>query len=248
MQNIRGKLGNLIPLRYYPMDEPSGETVAIDRSMPSAAGATPINATYTGGPITNANEGIGRIRPSASGVLFDASNDTVSLGSATNIDNLTAFTYNFWARPTAVAARLLTKGSKVKIVVLTSTGKIRIFVDHGTTNLRNDSAVSLPLSTSSTQNVWTMVTCTWNGSTTAANALVYFNGVAVAMENTVNGVGSRSNDASTSMFIGSENNTTAFFSGHISEVAVFGKVLTAAEIHGLYAAYRRDNTPRRGVL
>jgi len=50
------------------------------------------------------------------------------------------------------------------------------------------------------------------------------------------------------MYIGSENNSSAFFAGHISEVSVFGKVLTAAEIHGIYAAYRRDNTPRRGVL
>jgi len=245
MQNVRGKFLNLGCLRYYPLDEASGVSAAsgiLDHS------SIPTHASPVGGAITNATEGIGRIRPSSSGVFFDSSNDTINLGSGSDIDNLTTFTYNFWAKPTAVATRLLTKGALVKIVVLTSTGKIRIFVDHGSTNLRNDSAVSLPLSTSSTQNVWTMVTCTWDGSTTAANALVYFNGVAVAMENAVNGVGSRSNDASTSMFIGSENNSTAFFSGHISEVAVFGKVLTAAQIHGLYAAYRRDNTPRRGVI
>jgi hypothetical protein len=242
MQNVRGKLLNLSCLRYYPMDEGAGSSAAIDMST------APVNGSYTGGPITNANEGIGRIRPSSSGVFFDASNDTVTLGSASDIDNLSTFTYNFWARPTAVATRLLTKGALVKIVVLATTGKIRIFVDHGTTNLKHDSNVSLPLSTSAVHNVWTMVTCTWDGTTSATGALVYFNGVAVAMTNAVNGVGSRSNDASTVMYLASENNTTAFYAGHMAEAAVFGAVLSASDIHGLYAAYRRDNTPRRSVL
>jgi hypothetical protein len=242
MQNIRGKFLNLGCLRYCPMDDAGHTNITVDRS------ANATNGLYVGGAIPKANEGVGRIRPSLSGVFFDGTNDTVNLGSASDIDNLTTFTYNFWARPSGVATRLLTKGTKVKIVILNTTGKVRVFVDHGTTNLRNDSAVSLPLSTSSTQNVWTMVTCTWDGSTTAANALVYFNGVAVAMENANNGAGSRSGDGSTSLYIGSENNSSAFFAGHISEVSVFGKVLTAAEIHGVYAAYRRDNIPRRSVI
>jgi len=239
MQNVRGKILNLGATRYFPMDEAgnaaSGFATAVDWS------ASLVNASYTLAPKAG-RQGVGRIGTRGTSFYFDDTDESVNCGSASDIDNLGPFTFNGWMQCDSVPTRMLTKGTVIKCVIL-NTGLLRMLIGYSSTNLRADSTDAIP-----TDGRWVMVTFTWDDSVNASGVGLYFDGVKQTNTNTRNAVGSQTNDAANTFWLASENNTTAFHDGRMCEVSVFDTELTEADVHGLYAAYRRDDIPRRTVL
>jgi hypothetical protein len=173
-----------------------------------------------------------------------ASDPAVNCGSGASLDNLVAqggggMTVSAWIKASGMGEAGL--GCIVDKSVSTGGGRWRIRTEgtnqigfiavHATTNLQHTS-VTNAIATGA----WYHVLATWDGSTNAANAKIYINGIETTYAITTNGAGTRTDDASTDLSIGNEAFGNRTFNGLIDEVRVYNRVLTANEITAVYRA------------
>ena len=81
-------------------------------------------------------------------------------------------------------------------------------------------------------NVWTHVTVTYDGSSTASGVKIYVNGVSMALTTHGSGLAS-SIKASINWRIG-DDYTDDWFSGNMDDVRIYNRALSAGEVAGLY--------------
>src|SRR3989344_2227598 len=219
---------NLGLVGYWSMNENTG-TVAGDSSGNNNRGILTNDPTWVDGKRGKA-------------INFDGSNDYVNAGSGSSLDNLPAITFSAWIYPRAQGTRLFVtnrgnpESSGWRFAFDSATaGSMRFTVDYSTTDLvtRNNSPDAnsvAPL------NKWTHIAVTWNGSATATNVKIYFNGVGANSYSTANGVGDRVDDNAQNLIIGHNEALTSNggFNGLIDEVRVYNRALSAAEIQALY--------------
>lgn len=199
-------------------------TLAYDRS-----GNNNTGTLLGSGPIKS----LGKVGQS---LYFDAVDDAVNAGSATGLDNPSAVTISAWIKPDngnngGIVSKSGGASSGLYFDVFSSS-QIEFNAQYSVTNLSNI------YNTSNLVGVWTHVVITWDGSTSASNALLYVNGVPnPATASTQNGVGTRADDSGADFVIGTRSDGgNPKFQGQIDEVRYYNRVLSASEIKTLYNA------------
>lgn len=209
----------------------------------STADATPNGNAGTLATLPAGNPGpawaTGRI---GSALNFDATDDVVTVGSPSTLDNLVTqggggMTITAWIKPTTVGeggnpGRIVHKGTSTLPVagwqfVTQATNSIAFAVDHGTTDLNRVAAAN---SLGTTLGVWKHVAVTWNGSATATNVRLYVDGVETAYGTTTNGGATRVDDATSSVSIGNDNSGVRTFNGALDDVRIYNRVLSTTEL------------------
>src|SRR3989344_494681 len=208
---------------YWSMNEGTG-TVAGDGSGNENRG------TLTGGPTwVDGKRG--------KALNFDGNDDLVNAGSATSLDQLPAITVSAWIYPRNVAAasddvfskRTAAGASGWKFgPSSTGAGRLSFVVDYDTdlNHTSNSNVISA--------NVWQHIAISWDGSTSAANARIYINGVETTYAQTTNGTTNRVSDAANPLTIGAQSDGGNPYNGLIDEVRIYNRALSAAEIQTLY--------------
>ncbi len=211
---------------HWKLDSSSG-TTATDSSGNSNTG------TLTGGPTWVA----GKI---GNGLNFDGVDDRVNAGSGASLDNLAAMTLTAW-----IKADTLGEGGKGRIVdktttvnpdngwlfFLDGTNQVSFSVDYTTANLKRSTAINAV-----SVGTWIHVVATWTGSATATNIKFYVNGVETSYGTGTDGTGSRVNDGTANLSIGTDSTTARTFDGVLDDVRAYNRVLSTTEITAIYRA------------
>lgn len=165
---------------------------------------------------------------SRSAILFDVADDIVGFGTAGDaiFTENGAFSFSCRFHPLsdgeANAGVFMRRGSN--ILRINTTSAIRFSTSGGLIRLSVNNAFTL--------NVWNHLVVTWDGSTTAANVHIYINGTEVSYATTTNGTGPTDNSAD-SLNIGNNTTVAGTFDGQLTEVAVWGSVLTTTDVNAL---------------
>lgn len=213
---------------HWKLDENTG-TSAADASGNSNTGTLANGANWVAGKIGTA-------------VNFDAVDNVINAGSGASLDNLAALTIAAWIKINTIGegaspGRILHKGTGTSAVagwqfVTQNTHTIGFAVDHATTDLNRVAANNVL-----TPGQWHHVAVTWTGSATATNVKLYIDGVETGTyASTTNGSGTRTSDASSSVFIGNNSTGERTFDGAIDDVRVYNRVITAAELQAIHRA------------
>ncbi len=172
---------------------------------------------------------------------WDSTDDAVSLGSPSVVDNLPAsgMTVSAWIYPDTlgqggvgfVTAKNTGAGQNQGWFLLNYTGNTLQFVVDGSTDLvvqTSNSTISL--------GAWNHVVLSWDGViTTASSVDIYVNGVEVGYQVQTNGAG-RVDDASSSLYIGNASTSNRTFDGKIDDYRLYNRALTSIEVSNLYTS------------
>lgn len=180
------------------------------------------------------------------GLIFDGSDDFVSLPQSSTIDNLSNFTLEAWIYPTSYLdasnslSELFNKGTtKKRFFMNSAVGTLGGIVLHATKPATTYTSSSVPL------NQWSHVVMTYSSSNRLIN--IYINGIATVNAKQVAGSGTISADNTTSPFnwiLGSDGGTQSFFKGGLDDVKIHNKTLSPAEVLTQYNNFiLSDTTP-----
>jgi hypothetical protein len=171
------------------------------------------------------------------GILLDGGNDAITLGSATVLDDMSAFSVSMWLNTKGfgpfgnIVAIKDTSFNTVGWRFLTNTTKSFTFEQEfdGGTDLNKSTATNI-----FSLNKWVHVVLTYDGSNNASGVQIYVDGVDQSSGGT-SGVGSRESDASATLALGA----TPAGGGRPSfaiydDVRVYNRVITASEVQTLF--------------
>jgi hypothetical protein len=216
-----GPLSNGL-VAYLKMDDNTG-TSATDATGNSNTGTLTNSPTWVAGKY-------------GSGIYFDpaTSNKAVVVNPATSIDNLGAFTWSLWVKPSQLQAHsILQKG-----------GNLSLYFDNISSGLRTQfymgcSGAGMDRFTTSADNMsvntWHHIAVTWDGKDCkVANTSVYIDGVLTSVHaNSHDGSGARVNDTGIDMRIGNTSSLTDQLQGTVDEVRVYNRAFTPSEVKQL---------------
>lgn len=178
--------------------------------------------------------------------FFNGTTDLINCGLITNLmGEDQAVSIAAWIKPVSlgesslgyIVGRANTTDAYGFLMVATST--IELFIGGSTALVRAASDNSVTLG------VWQHVALTHDGSSTAANAHIYVNGIETAYKTTTNGV-TPTNNAALSIIIGNRGNAARTFNGSIAYVQIFDRQLSSEEIRGtMYSPGSIKNGLRR---
>jgi hypothetical protein len=198
------------PVSYWRLDETSGTTAADSKG--SNAG------TYTNGP-TLAQSGALPDTVNNRAARFDGTNDYVSAGNPANLQ-LNTGTVEAWIKTAGGGASWQDAINKQ--------GAYNLAVDNGVlATWDNTAGVSRSTGLNVTDNSWHHVAMSFQ-SGVAGGTKVYADGV-LRLTTTITVL-----DQTLALHIGDEGGTHEYFLGTIDEVAVYGSMLTAAQIRTHY--------------
>lgn len=189
------------------------------------------NGTLTNGPAySSANRG---------SIAFDGTDDKVSCGSS-GLNNLISFSLLLWINKISSSSggngfdRLIAKrssgGSGWWDLYTSSTHTIALSADFITTDIVRETSNTISL------NKWNMVSCTWDGSSSASNIKFYINNLETSYTTTTNGVGGRASESTNVAVIGGGDFGNRPFYGNMSQILVYNKVLSLSDIQQNYNA------------
>lgn len=185
------------------------------------------NGTLTNGPTFNSQNG--------GSVVFDGIDDTINCGLATQIgSSLTGFTISMWIFSTAAGTKLIaengTSASTNTFYLAQEDASYFTFANYGNTGQ------DLLFANYTYQlNTWYNLVGTWSsGSLTS----LYTNGILTNGTRTGQGAQTTLINGNTNLFIGSRAGTSFQFAGRISNVNIYTRALTAAEIQQNFNALR----------
>jgi hypothetical protein len=248
-----GKPTNTKPLGYWKMDEGTDNTCS--------GGTNDVcNSGYGGTLLDGAESNMAVPGTSTSGwtnsgkfekaLNFDNSNDVVSLGSDTTIDDLPAngMSISAWINPVSI-------GENSRGIIMAkntgdtpSSGWILQTVATNALKFSVDGSTDLVVQTSNnviTLGAWNHVLITWDGVIgTASSVHIYVNGNEVGYATQTNGA-SRVSDASSTLYIGNDSAGTSTFDGTIDEVKLYGITLTVDQVK---VEYNRGANVTMGAL
>ncbi len=170
-------------------------------------------------------------------VLFDGVDEYVTMGDVLGFERTSAQSYSFWVKTTASSARM---------ILTKSTGSTTyrgpsIYLSNGslTFMLSNDAAGGnrVQLGTTATFNdgLWHHVAITYDGSSTAMGCKIYVDTVLQAVTVFVDALSATILNSSPFM-LATRSPLDAFYEGHLDEVAVYDKELSASEVTWIYNA------------
>tara|TARA_R110001592_G_scaffold9847_2_gene51769 strand:+ start:1518 stop:4862 length:3345 start_codon:yes stop_codon:yes gene_type:complete len=167
----------------------------------------------------------------------DGTDSDITCGSDTSIDDLFdgGGTFSAWILPFSDGAsnfgRIVDKGHWFFYLSSESGGNTYL-------NLYSANATTGTHSTSTSRDIkigaWTHVVVSYNASTPSTPAVLYVNGVSVAVTETTEGAGARTSDAPQTLTIGNTQAGDRTFNGCITEASFWEEALTAAEVLELY--------------
>ena len=176
-------------------------------------------------------------------ITFDGTADYINCGAISELASATNFSLSGWFYFDSVANNKTLysyggTGTNYGITVQTHASGNLIFVIASATNDSGSNYIETNLSSVLTTSTWYHVACMYDGSQTGNTdkAKIYINGTEVAYA-AGGGTIPATTSASTGPFnIGQWNlgGSNRFFSGNISNVAIFGSTLTPEEILDLY--------------
>jgi len=217
----------------YSFSEGSGTTID-DLSNNSNTGTF----KGTGEPAWDATDvpfTMGNSAPNS--VVFDKVDDYINIPAHTSINNLSAITITAWIKPISSGeangyildkSASDTSGWRFRTQSVSGNNQIGFRVDATSDVYRYTADDTL----TALLNTWVHVAVTWDGSLTASNIHIYINGVESATyDQTTNGSGSRVDDSGNDIYLGNRSNGGTTFDGNITDVGLFSRVLTIAEIN-----------------
>ena len=209
-------------LQYSPRIVTNGLVLCLDAGSRKSYGGTgnvwrdlagSNNGTLTNGPtFSSANGG---------SIVFDGSNDYINLQNPSAL-NLTELTVSAWVRTTTNANQIILGKSYLTSYYLNIAPNVKVF-SFWTTG----SSLNSPVIQEIGGSAWCHVAGTINNTTKR----IYFNGISVN-----SAAGATVGIDSNSVFIGSWYNLNSFFNGNISQVSIYNRALTPAEIQQNYNA------------
>ena len=165
---------------------------------------------------------------------FNGSSTSVDIGSYSTWNELIGGA-GIAAKPFTISAWVYQHEDSTKAIVdisegdaqvrMTTTDKIYFGRNGATDGVVRSSANSVPAET------WTHVACTFAGGE-GGEMKVYINGVDDTVVDTI--IAGPTVIGSSAINIGSRNNSSRFFDGSISDVAIWNKALTEAEVGSVY--------------
>ena len=195
-------------LGFYHLGEGSG-TVAIDQSPNANNGTIGSGNTWEPGPETEV------LMFNGNGSYVDISNDII------DVSGLSKFSFTCWFSPTVAAAQYLVyKANQFYVEVLANGSIIFGLYIGGAWVTLTAPAGSAPL------NGRLFVACIYDGT----KIYMYLNGPVLVQQAQTGAVGSSTSDT----YIGAESASAGSFTGVLSEVMFFARVLGAAEVYSLY--------------
>lgn len=166
---------------------------------------------------------------------FAGADGVVNCGSATSLDNLTAFTYEAWVNPTSAgendAGRIIDKENKA-FNFLDATRALRMVIVAATTNADSRTVEILPAST------WSYVVATFNNDTDR-RANIFIDGKACTYSLQNAAVGALQTEAANNLLIGDDSTSARCWNGRLALLSVFNRVLSAVEIQKHYQATKQ---------
>lgn len=162
-----------------------------------------------------------------------ANSDKLVVATPTAFRGHTAFSFSAWIRwaggTGSAQAGIIGLGDYERAFgVLTSTGVLRGFVQAGTTSAVSNSTELVPV------DEWAHVVMTYDDAGDRKIRL-YINGTAVTHATQTAAVGTIASDAAQTLRIGWCFDAADYFDGRISSVAMYDRVLSAAEIAEIHA-------------
>jgi hypothetical protein len=207
-------------------------------TVDNAEGTTSLDGAFKGAgePAWASMTGTGAPAYSSYMVDFDGTDDYVDCGTDSNV-----LAYNqslahvAWINPDADhAGSILSKrdiigggGGNVDFRIMNDVSKsLRFRVQGNTSMLRQSVANAI------TTGQWNHVAVIWDGSTTAANILLYVNGSEVTYQTTTDGSSLTINDLGR-IHIGNIHENLVHFNGKIGEVATFSSGIDSTDINDI---------------
>ena len=190
------------------------------------------NGTSSGGITTTS------AKYSSSGD-WDSTDDSVTMGSPTVVDNLPAngMTLSTWIFPDTlgqsgvgfITSKNTGSGQNQGWFLLNYTNNTLQFVVDGSTDL-----VVQTSNDSITLGAWNHVVLSWDGNITTANSVrIYVNGREVGYQVQTNGAG-RVDDAASGLYIGNSSAGNRTFDGKIDDHRLYSRALSPLEAFQLY--------------
>jgi hypothetical protein len=186
------------------------------------------NGTLTNGPTYSSSNG--------GSLVFDGVDDFINIPDSSSLTSTSALTINCWIRATALSGNyssIIGKGTSdadEEYCVLILTSPSYLYFDVG-----GNGPYTRPSFTFNT-NTWYNI-CSVHSRTAGTSSLsLYVNGV--SLSNTVINPTLTPNDNSSPVSIGSRfhNSSTGSFNGNISQVSIYNRALTSAEVQQNYNA------------
>ncbi len=218
-------------IAYWKMDETSG-TSTEDSSGYDHTG------TLSGGLDAGSDSIIGKLEKS---FLFNGTSDYIDAGSGASLDNifLSPGSIAAWVYPIGLGqnmqGRIVNKAADSArtdgwaLMFDTSPGsELQYTVEYGTQRLNRSTDLMA-------FEEWTHVVVTWDGSTTASNVHIYYDGVEVSSyTQTIDGSGTLPDDSSYTFRIGGFDSSFRGWDGRLDDVRVFARELSSTDISTLY--------------
>ena len=168
-----------------------------------------------------------------SGLNFDGSNDYVTCGSHSSIDDIfdNGGTAEFWIKPESDGegnfGRILDKNNWIINVRDESSGAVRLNFTHAFSSTSGswkttDRVITL--------NKWNHVAITYDGSSVSNDPIIYVDGKSVPLTEGTTPAGSYSSDSSSDLIIGNKSDGSRTFDGVIDMARIFDDVRTQSEI------------------
>lgn len=168
------------------------------------------------------------------GIEMDGSDDLIDLLSPATLDNLGPLTISCWLNPATIVAAFFSHPVAKRLSAIQGrwTSELDDTSPEVNTYEFNLNFSGANLKRTSINNVisfdvWQHVVFTWDGSSSAVNVHIYKDGVELTYQATVDGGGSRDDDAAASVFIGGRDDGSGNFEGIIDEVRISKIVRTA---------------------
>ena len=207
------------PIGEWSLNEKTGST-AYDISENSN------NGTFSG------NTSWKRSCAKGACIRLDGTNDWVDMGSPTNLDNMSTWTYEAWIYPITFQASQSTwymgkasfdSGEKALGTDNTGDGEVRCVYEGDTGQVRERITNELL-----PKEEWSHVVCTVDPSA-STDFHIYINGVEASYSSTANGT-SPDDDDTENFRLGANHDGSQDFNGLIDEVKVYDYVRTPAQI------------------
>lgn len=169
-------------------------------------------------------------------MVFDGADDKVSVGTPSALNNIFTGggTLSAWINPKSDgqnnAGQAFDKSKYAFQVISESSGnvKVQFAVTLSGGAARWETPLSVPL------NTWTHILVTYDSDNPTTDPIIYLNGSAVTLTETIAPSGTHVSDASSNLILGNRNDGVTTFDGLLNDLAIWSSTLTANEATSLY--------------
>jgi hypothetical protein len=169
-------------------------------------------------------------------MVFDGGDDKVTVGTPSALNNIFTGggTLSAWINPKSDgqnnAGQAFDKSKYAFQVIGESSGSVKVqfavTLSGGAARWETPRSVSL--------NTWTHILVTYDSDNPTTDPIIYLNGSAVSLTETISPSGTWVSDASSNLLLGNRNDGVTTFDGLLNDLAIWSSALTANEVTALY--------------